>query len=296
MKIGCELCGKWFHIQCQNVPEAVWSTITESDQIHWFCQECNKNAPEIMSIANKAAENKKNIEKVQKQVEGVEQDVQSIKNGTDPTFLETLKKAIIEAMEDETDQVFREALKKVVEETYEGIEDGETGQSRQSREAVKKIAIREIRENNDRKGRECNLVVSGIDEEKEAEEAIPSILSALGVTVEVEAIRRMGRDKEEGKTRLVWVQLSSKSQRNSVLEKAKKLKQIDEWKTVYINKDMTEAERKQAYQLRKALRDRRDKEREEGGSRVFVIHRGRIIEKATNREPADEDGSSDEED
>ena len=161
---------------------------------------------------------------------------------------------------------------------------------------MKKIAVREIRGNNDRKGRECNFMVSGIDEEKEAEEAIPSILSALGVTVEVEAIRRMGRDKEEGRNRLVWVQLSSRSQRNSVLEKAKKLKPVDEWKTVYINKDMTEAERKQAYQLRKALRDRKEKEQEEGGSRVFVIHRGRVIEKATNREPADEDGSSDEED
>jgi hypothetical protein len=33
----------------------------------------------------------------------------------------------------------------------------------------------------------------------------------------------------------------------------KKLKEEDRWKNIYINKDMTEAEREQAYKIRKEL-------------------------------------------
>ena len=60
----------------------------------------------------------------------------------------------------------------------------------------------------------------------------------------------MGREKIDGKTRPVWVKLGSKKERNTVLEKAKKLKAEKRWENIYINRDMTEDERKQAYNLR----------------------------------------------
>ena len=68
---------------------------------------------------------------------------------------------------------------------------------------------------------------------------------------------------------------------NSVLEKAKRLKDETQWEDVYINKDMTEAERKAAYLLRLELRERRREEGDRDRSN-FVIHRGRVIEKTAN--------------
>lgn len=283
-KIGCELCGKWFHISCNDVTEELWKAITESEQCHWFCQKCNQNAPEILSIARKAvkeiAENKSKIEAVQK-------DVKTIIDGTNPGFTETIKRIVVDTIKDETDPSFKETVKKLVLETNQ--ENNVNGGQRNTKETVRKIAIREIQENNDKKGRECNVVVSGLDEEIDAEEEIPNILSKLDVTVEVEGIRRMGKDKEEGKTRLVWVKLGNKKQRNMVLENAKKLKREEQWKKVYINKDMTDEERKQAYLLRKELRERRNQEERDSGNRKFVIHRGRVVEKEENdREPSDD--------
>ena len=119
-------------------------------------------------------------------------------------------------------------------------------------------------------------MLSGLNEEKEAEEEILNMVAKLDVLVEVEAIRRMGGEKE-GKTTFVWVKLGNKKQRNGVLEMAKQLRQKQQWKTVYINKDLTDYERKQTYLLRKELRER--KKKRDHGNRKFV-----------NREPADEEG------
>ena len=145
-------------------------------------------------------------------------------------------------------------------------------------EAVKRIAVREIRENNDKKGRECNIVVYGIDEEKDAEEEIPLILAKLDVSVEVDGIRRMGRDKKEGKNRLVWVKLGSKKERNSVLDNAKKLRNSDspDLKNVFINPDLTVKQKEADKALRAEMWQRREK-----GENV-IIHRSKLI--TVNRE------------
>jgi hypothetical protein len=48
-----------------------------------------------------------------------------------------------------------------------------------------------------------------------------SLYPNLGVTVEVNGIRRMGREKEPNYNRLIWVRLGSKKERNDVLDAAK---------------------------------------------------------------------------
>ena len=62
---------------------------------------------------------------------------------------------------------------------------------------------------------------------------------------------------------------------------------IDEerWKNVYINKDMTKEESKQAYDLMVELRKRREEEAAANGNAKFVISRGRVLKKASDCEP-----------
>ena len=85
----------------------------------------------------------------------------------------------------------------------------------------------------------------------------------------------------------------------------KKPKQEDKWKKVYINRDMTEAERSEAFEkhlnrnmseaekkesteLRKELRERRNQEVRENGTNRYAIQRGQIVRvEATGREPAE---------
>ena len=63
----------------------------------------------------------------------------------------------------------------------------------------------------------------------------------------------------------------------------------DRWRDVYINRDMTEEERKDAYNLRVELRKRRQEEEAKSGSTKFVIYRGKVIKKGNLRETDDEE-------
>ena len=271
-KVGCGFCGKWYHITCGKVPKALFNTLENNPQIHWYCENCNEKANEVLPIVQKYEDTRKELvqkyEDTRKELTKVQETVTKMKNGEDPEFKEIIKHLVEGAIR-------------------EKMNDAENNPST---EAIREIAKKEVHENNDKKGRECNFVVAGIDEEKEdADKEIEDMLAFLDVTVEVSGIRRMGKDKQDGKTRPVWVRVDSKKERNAVLEKAKKLRDDDRWKNVYINRDMTEAERKEAYNLRVELRARREEERRENGTRRFVIHRGQVIRKENAREPATEE-------
>ena len=282
-KIGCEFCSKWYHIDCEEVSKEVWKVMSESKQIHWFCKKCNEKAEDVLAVVKKCV---KENEEIKRELKDLQQTVKDIKEGKDEEFIESVKKII---------------------ETVVGEKQSDNPVRNPSREVIREIAKKEVQENNDKKGRECNFVVSGIDEEDEAENEIQDMLNYLEVTVDVSGIRRMGRDKIAGKTRQVWVKVASKIERNNVIDRAKKLKEEDKWKRVYINRDMTEAERKEAFEqrvnrnmteaekaepleLKVELRKRRNQEARERGTNRYTIQGGQVIRQANEREPATEDG------
>lgn len=265
MKVGCGFCGNWFHTKgCADISTELWDTLNKEKQLHWYCDECNEIAPEVLILVQKCV--KENIEikrDIIEMKEELKEELKDIREGKDELFIESVKKIAKEIVNQEREKV-------EVEEVIPA-----------KRETMRVIAKEAVQENNDKKGREANLVISYVDETKEAEEEVTDMLTFLDVSVEVKGIRRMGREKKENVNRPIWVNLGSKRERNSVLEKAKNLKDDIRWKHVYINRDMTENERKEAYQLRVELRERR---REEGtrGQSNFIIRRGRVINKAEN--------------
>ena len=256
-KIGCGFCGKWFHAEeCAKMKKGLWDLISTEEQIHWYCNECNGIAPDVMQIIQKCVKDNMHLNN---EVEQVIKVVKEIKEGKDEAFNETI----------------RNIVKEVYQES--GANSPET--QRTNPEVVRNIAREEVIENNDKKGREQNIVITNINEDKDANQEVEDLLTHLDVTVEVQAIRRMGKERKPNKTRSVWVKLSSKKERNTVLENAKKLAGVNRWKEVYVNKDMTETEQKEAYELRKELRERRREEGAERGQSKYVIHKGRVVEK-----------------
>lgn len=266
-KVGCGFCGEWYHIGCGNISEQLFNVMSKNPQIHWYCEDCNAKAPDVLAVVQKCV---KGNEDLKKEMESIQKVVNDMKAGKDEDFEDVIKRIVKKEIEKERANVI-------------------TTERNSTPEAIREIAKKEVQENNDKKGRESNLVVAGIDEEKDATKEIEDLLSYLNVTVEVDGIRRMGKERKEGKHRQVWVKLASKNERNSVLEKANKLRNENRWKNIYINKDMTEAERKEAYDLRVELRRRRQAEEETGGNGKFAIFRGKVIKKASDREPAEEE-------
>lgn len=284
-KIGCEYCGNWYHIACEGVSEDLWKVLSENDQTHWFCKKCNVKAKEVLEIVQKGvqetAELRKEVidltEKVNKALELTEK-VKDIKEGKDLEFIDMVKTLVRQVKQEDRENNVNE-------------------ENTTTNETIRQIARTEVHENNDKKGRECNVVIAGIDEEKDETEEVEEMLTYLNVTVEVDGIRRMGRDKKPGMNRQVWVRLGSKKERNTVIENAKKLKDEEKWRNVYINRDMTESERTEAYNLRKELRAKRAQEQQNGQQRSkFTIRRRQVIRvDAAEREgeTVAEDGSPD---
>ena len=273
-KVGCRYCGGWFHLECGNVTEKMFELMEENPQIHWYCVECNGKATDVLAVVKNCVKENEDLKKMTE----LEAALKSMKEGADEEFEENNKKLTHE-----------EAIKNVVKKEVDKNLNFRPVEQNPSTEAVREIAKKEVRENNDKKGREGNIVIANIDEEKDETKEVEDLLKYLDVTVEVNGIRRLGKEKQEGKNRQVWVKLSGKTERNEVLENANKMRNDDRWRDVYINRDMTEEERKDAYNLRVELRKRRQEEEAKSGSTKFVIYRGKVIKKGNLRETDDEE-------
>lgn len=140
-------------------------------------------------------------------------------------------------------------------------------------------AIEDYRE---RESRKCNVIVHNVPESSkqdgkermdEDKEKIKTMMKD-GMTIEdvtINSIVRLGK-REEGKTRLLKVVVDSVKCKRALLLKAKKLRETDTWKKVFITPDYSPKER----QINKELRDQL-KKRMEDGEEGLVIRRGKII-------------------
>ena len=117
-------------------------------------------------------------------------------------------------------------------------------------------------ENNERARREKNVIILGlpvstandlvqrIDEEKEM---VEKMFSSIGmVSVIVKRVIRLRQKEQNGTQRVapVVVELENKETRNLVLKASKDLARVNEFKTIYVNADLTESESVLAKQLR----------------------------------------------
>ena len=49
--MACEICEKWYHIDCQNISEQVYEIVfKEGNSVHWFCDKCNGVAAKIYKM------------------------------------------------------------------------------------------------------------------------------------------------------------------------------------------------------------------------------------------------------
>ena len=277
-KIGCGICGRWYHAECANMKPEIWELLSKEKQIHWYCKQCNNIAPEVLKALQTCIQG--NIEN-KNSITELKEEIIEMREGKDETFNQVLKqlaKQVYEESKPEVKQIAQEVYAENIPEAPEQVLEPEI---------IRNIARSEVQENNDKKGREQNIVISNLEEQYDAETEVQNILTYLSVTVDVQGIRRMGREKKPGKHRPIWVKLSDKKERNAVLEKAKKLRRDETWKNVYINKDMTTAEVNEAYALRQELKARRLQEGAERGRSNLVISKGKIIDKREQpREPA----------
>ena len=137
-----------------------------------------------------------------------------------------------------------------------------------------------IHEAEERFKRRKNLIISGapeqtagtVEERREKdEEYIEDMAKEMGMErFEPENVSRIGAIRNS-KPRLIRFKCSDPREKYTLLRESKKLKNVPKFQGVYVNPDLTAAQRKRDVELRRELRARR-----EAGEKV-KISQGRIV-------------------
>ena len=141
---------------------------------------------------------------------------------------------------------------------------------------------------NNRKVRENNIVVFGVPvsdngNDNSAKDTVKEVLSTVGVdSVKIGEMYRL-KSKSSTKPPPIVVQLPSREDRNEALKRSKNLRSENRFDGVYINPDLTWAERVEAKELRQKRNDM-NKELEEksknSGEKLdyhFVVRHGKVV-------------------
>ena len=144
--------------------------------------------------------------------------------------------------------------------------------------------------------RENNVVMFGLQEsdDENDREKVNEILQSIGCPdVNPENVKRLGKVAEQPaaaaavaetdeeprdriRNRPILVTLKTQSERSKIIKNSSKLKETEPFKTVYIKKDQTPAERKEWARLRSVYK--REKDRPENqGSNVRIDYRSRCV-------------------
>ena len=141
-----------------------------------------------------------------------------------------------------------------------------------------------LQELEQRRSRECNVVISGLPEKLDGDvnerfchdlQQFRKLSTAVGIDqLVVLETRRLGRSKGDGK-RLLQVKLKSIHDRNIILKSSKALRSNPDYPSTYINRDLTIYQQKKRKELLSELRERRRNDED------VVIYRDRVTEKSS---------------
>lgn len=134
----------------------------------------------------------------------------------------------------------------------------------------------------ERKERECNLVLLGVPDERESldgattdEAKIEKVWTTIESSITVTSSKRLGR--EGGRRRPILITVTYRSDRDAVLEGAKRLKEAGEmYKKIFIKKDTHPAVREEWKRLKEV--EKREKERPENvGCNIYLNYKERQL-------------------
>ena len=141
-----------------------------------------------------------------------------------------------------------------------------------------------INEQKNREKRRKNIIVYGLpvskkvtiqEQQEEDKEEISKLFGELNIQV-IPVYQRRLKTKSHEKPGPVLVILNEVSERNPILSKAKLLREMPNYKSVFISPDLTDAERMEDFELRKK-RDQMNSERQVDAPFRFAIRGSAIV-------------------
>lgn len=270
----CEVCDIWFHIQCQNIPETIYTFIFESeegDQFLWCCKFCKRGGIKLHSRMRNYESKQSILEERQENLESVvteiKDEITEDKNKNselatrvgDVEARSTRTKEMVDKNSEDNEGILGRLgilEAKVMEQEGKVVSSSENGSSR----VVEPGNIRNgneaglssnsvLIELNERRNRENNIVVYGAAETNTALDRtfVLNLMRACELEVEEEQINSVGRlgKSVQGreKARPMLVKFANGEIKKCLFKNLRKLKGKHEYDVVRIAHDLTRRER-----------------------------------------------------
>ena len=271
--LQCEVCQDWFHTECQDMPLEVYSFLCESgSSLHWYCRRCNKEVASMIAMMTKLQQRQDKIEGRQDKMESVLENLKARQEKLEKKTDDACNK--MKGMQDEVVHVKRATSE--LETKLDTVIEAKLVTVKQS---VKK----DVSENLEIDKRKQNIVVHGMKEDDpmmtrtpaqtwmEIAERIIGHGLKLDPMKHIVETHRIGSPSQD-KVRPLRIKLKSVESKIEVLKRAKCLKDVEEYKKVYISPDLTRDQQL----LDKELREKVKAFRQQGETGVN-IKGGKVI-------------------
>ena len=300
--IKCDMCSNWYHATCQLVPKAAVTAVGKFTMIHWFCSVCRVSLFGKSDVSLKKMEHRLDTlenESIKEMSERVESMEKVVKDHV---------KLVNSVLRNQEETANRQ--EKLMERTFKELHEQKTSYADIVKGSCDKVAkdmtvqIADMKKVNgqavtptndiyttigsvmDKERRKLNLVIHNLPESKPTELDSREKLDlqkferfskdALNLSPRAQKCFRAGR-VQEGRPRLLVVTLTDLETKMELLRLSSQLRSMPEWRHVYINPDLTPAEREVNRTLRQELATRRS-----AGEVNLVIKQGKIVQSNLN--------------
>ena len=173
-------------------------------------------------------------------------------------------------------------MEKKIEDGWKTIEIkqkksfAEVMKTKQNVATLRKELMVEEKERSEKSG---NVIVSGVesDGQEEAESKVKEMLEVLDVDMDGVKMEVVRLGKEEQEKRMLLVKVGEEKKRE-LLKKAKKLRET-KFEKVFVQPDLTWAERKEQFELREERRKKKEKE----PTKDWIIKMGKVVQRKTGK-------------
>ena len=261
--LNCEDCNKWWHARCLNISSEKYKWLSDSENIVYVCKECKKMKSEG-PISNAALMTKLN------------------------SMMQTLSDVL--ASNVSANQAHSDLAARVT-----ALEESRTDTQTNTLVNIQKQVKEEVSEMNERERRRFNVIIQNIPEgsgeEAEEDEDKAKVVEILNKVTEInpDDISTPIRLGPKGtRARALKITLKNDKMKHKIIKnyfnKINK-KGTSPKECIYINNDMTPAQRKEDQELREELKQRRLTEKD------LIIRNGKIITRPTGGQSAPHPGS-----
>lgn len=244
--LQCEVCERWYHSGCQGMTPETYLVMNQ-ECIHWFCRYCDKRVSKLVKTVARLEERQDRMEgelvETKEEVRMVKEEVKrldtKISNISQPIGPDSATSSVIKR-----------------EDVLEEIEI---------------------------ERKKMNIVINGLKENNTDEEEVKDVLTKLAGAkgarsiMNIERIGKKTSDKK--KIRPIRVVLNNTESKYEILKQAPTLRNIEEFKKLYVSPDLTRKQLEADKLLQTKLKEIR-----EAGESEAKIKKGRVVKNSNGTE------------